>query len=141
MKDNSTIKMYINVSKAYYHPGEKFQATILLDVLDTTNCTKMEIVAKGKGIVKAIQKTYIDSYADSELEEDYSSESDDNSRNKKGKFYDRDDTSSGEKRNDETSAQQGELSPQPQPNGTQFNGGYNQKSNGYDNPNGFHNNK
>ena len=103
MKDNSTIKMYINVSKAYYHPGEKFQATILLDVLDTTNCNKMEIVAKGKGIVKAIQKTYIDSYADSELEEDYSSESDDNSRNKKGKFYDRDDTSSGEKRNDETS--------------------------------------
>ena len=45
------------------------------------------------------------------------------------------------KRNDETSAQQGELSPQPQPNGTQFNGGYNQESNGYDNPNGFHNNK
>ncbi len=46
-----------------------------------------------------------------------------------------------EKRNDEPSAQQGELSPQPQPNGTQFNGGYNQKSNGDDNPNGFHNNE
>ena len=47
------------------------------------------------------------------------------------------------KRNDEPSAQQGELSPQPQPNGTQFNGngGYNQKSNGYDNPNGFHGDK
>ncbi len=47
------------------------------------------------------------------------------------------------KRNDEPSAQQGELSPQPQPNGTQFNdnGGYNQKSNGYDNPNGFHSDK
>ena len=45
------------------------------------------------------------------------------------------------KRNDEPSAQQGELSPQP--NGTQFNGngGYNQKSNGYDNPNGFHSDK
>ena len=47
------------------------------------------------------------------------------------------------KRNDEPSAQQGELSPQLQPNGTQFNdnGGYNQKSNGYDNPNGFHSDK
>ena len=47
------------------------------------------------------------------------------------------------KRNDEPSAQQGELSPQPQPNGTQFNGngGHNQKSNGYDNPNGFHSDK
>ena len=47
------------------------------------------------------------------------------------------------KRNDEPSAQQEELSPQPQPNGTQINGngGYNQKSNGYDNPNGFHSDK
>lgn len=47
------------------------------------------------------------------------------------------------KRNDEPSAQQEELSPQPQPNGTQFNdnGGYNQKPNGYSNPNGFHDNK
>ncbi len=47
------------------------------------------------------------------------------------------------KRNDEPSAQQGELSPQPQPNGTQFNGNgsYNQKSNGYDNPNGLHSDK
>lgn len=47
------------------------------------------------------------------------------------------------KRNDEPSAQQEELSPQPQPNSTQFNdnGGYNQKPNGYSNPNGFHDNK
>jgi len=44
------------------------------------------------------------------------------------------------KRNDEPSAQQEELSPQPQPNGTQFNDnrGYYQKPNGYGNPNGFH---
>ena len=49
----------------------------------------------------------------------------------------------GGKRNDEPSAQQGELSPLPQPNGTQFkgNGGYNQKSNGYSNPNDFHGNE
>ena len=102
MNDDSTIKIYINFSKAYYHPGEKFEATILLDILDKTNCDKMEIIAKGKGIVKAIQKTYIDSYTDSELEEDYSSESDDNSRNKKGKFYDKDETSS-EVKNDNAS--------------------------------------
>ena len=45
------------------------------------------------------------------------------------------------KRNDEPSAQQeGQLQ---EPNGTQFNGngGYNQKSNGYDNPNGFNSDK
>jgi len=45
------------------------------------------------------------------------------------------------KRNDEPSAQQeGQLQ---EPNGTLFNGngGYNQKSNGYSNPNGFHSNE
>ena len=42
------------------------------------------------------------------------------------------------KRNDDPSAQQEGESQEP--NGTQFNGngGYNQKSNGYYNPNGFH---
>lgn len=45
------------------------------------------------------------------------------------------------KRKDEPSAQQEGQSQEP--NGTQFkgNGGYNQKSNGDDNPNGFHNNE
>ena len=45
------------------------------------------------------------------------------------------------KRNDEPSAQQEGQSQEP--NGTLFNGngGYNQKSNGYSNPNGFHSNE
>ena len=49
----------------------------------------------------------------------------------------------GGKRNDEPPAQQEELSPQPLPNGTQFNGngGYNQNTNGYHNPNGCHSDK
>ena len=49
--------------------------------------------------------------------------------------------SNGGKRNDEPSAQQGGLSPQP--DGTQFkgNGDYGQKPNGYYNPNGFHSDK
>ncbi len=47
----------------------------------------------------------------------------------------------GGKRNDESSAQQGGLSPQP--NSTRFNGNgvYSQKSNGYYNSNGFHSDK
>ena len=49
----------------------------------------------------------------------------------------------GGKRNDVPSAQQGVQSPLPQPNGTQFNsnGGYNQNTNSYHNPNGFHSDK
>lgn len=49
--------------------------------------------------------------------------------------------SNGGNRNDEPSAQQEGQSQEP--NGTLFNGngGYNQKSNGYSNPNGFHSNE
>ena len=101
MDNDSMVNIYINFSKAYYYPGENFQATILLDVLDTIKCDKMEIVAKGKEIVNAIQKTFIESYTDSEIDE-YSYESDDNSKSKKGKFYDRDDFSTEENK-DETS--------------------------------------
>ena len=45
------------------------------------------------------------------------------------------------KRNDELSAQQGGQSPQPNGIPSDGNGGYNQRPNGYDNPNGFHSDK
>ena len=47
----------------------------------------------------------------------------------------------GGKRNDEPSAQQEGLPPQPNGNPSNDNGGYSQKSNGYHNPNGFHSNE
>lgn len=47
----------------------------------------------------------------------------------------------GGKRNDEPSAQQGGLPPQPNGIPSNGNGGYSQKSNGYYNPNGFHSNE
>ena len=49
--------------------------------------------------------------------------------------------SNGGKRNDEPSAQQGGLPPQPNGIPSNGNGGYSQKSNGYYNPNGFHSNE
>ena len=47
----------------------------------------------------------------------------------------------GGKRNDEPSAQQEGLPPQPNGIPSNDNGGYSQKSNGYHNPNGFHSNE
>ena len=47
----------------------------------------------------------------------------------------------GGKRNDEPSAQQGGLPPQPNGIPSNGNGGYSQKSNGYYNPSGFHSNE
>jgi len=49
-----TIKIYIDFSKPYYYPGEQFAGTILLDVFDTTNCDRMQIIAKGKKFKKHI---------------------------------------------------------------------------------------
>ena len=72
-----SIKIYIDFDKPYYYPGEKFYASILLDVIDTSECDKMQIIAKGKEIVKAVQKTYIDSfndYVDTETNSNESSE-------------------------------------------------------------------
>ena len=52
-----------------------------------------------------------------------------------------DGSQNGGKRNDEPSAQQGGLPPQPNGIPSNGNGGYSQKSNGYYNPNGFHSNE
>ena len=104
MINDSTIKIYIHPSKPYYYPGENFAASILLDVLDTTNCDKMQIIAKGKEIVKAIQKTYIDSYIESESDsETNSNESDEENQHKKKKSNRNEDSSSEQNKNDTTS--------------------------------------
>lgn len=91
MNNNSSIKIYINSSKPYYYPGEEVAATILLDVLEKTNCNKMQIIAKGKQIVKALQKTYVDTYAESEETNNLNATEEDNE--------------SRRKRNEETSEQ------------------------------------
>ena len=49
------INVYINASKPFYYPGDKFSATILIDVQEKANCNKMAIIAKGKQIIKAHQ--------------------------------------------------------------------------------------
>ena len=56
MDKNSPVSIYIDSAKPFYYPGEQFLASILLDVLETINCNKMIIIAKGKQIVEATQK-------------------------------------------------------------------------------------
>ena len=56
MDKNSSVNIYIDSAKPFYYPGEQFLASILLDVLETINCNKMIIIAKGKQIVDATQK-------------------------------------------------------------------------------------
>lgn len=54
--NNSKIKIFIDCPKSYYYPGEQLQASIHIDSLDTIDSNKMIIIAKGKEIIKAIQK-------------------------------------------------------------------------------------
>ena len=55
MINQPKISLYINVAKPYYYPGEKFAATILIDVREKVNCNKITIISKGKQIIKASQ--------------------------------------------------------------------------------------
>ena len=66
--------MYIESSKPYYYPGEQISASVYLDVLSNIQTSKMIIIAKGKEIMKATQKTYIKTNYDNE---DNDSDSDD----------------------------------------------------------------
>ena len=51
------IRIYINTSKPYYYPGEKLPASILIDVLDKVKCDKMQVIAKGKIMIKAMHSS------------------------------------------------------------------------------------
>ena len=77
------INVYINASKPFYYPGEKFSATILIDAQEKANCNKMTIIAKGKQIIKASQvNKFLNEDKPQQVEESSSSssDSDDNSR-------------------------------------------------------------
>ena len=56
-------------------------------------------------------------------------------------YVEADGSQNGGKRNDDPSAQQGELSLQSNSTSSDSNVDYSQKSNGYSNPNGFHSNE
>ena len=104
--NDSPIKIYIDIARPYYYPGENFCASILLDVIDNTECDKMQIIAKGKESVKAIQKEYIDSlndYSESETNSDESSE-DEARQYKRKKSRKKEETSSSEDTQNDTSS-------------------------------------
>ena len=78
MEQNSQVKLYIDLAKPFYYPGEQFLASILLDVLDKINCNKMIIIAKGKQIIKASQtKIFNETEENANLESDEEDEKED----------------------------------------------------------------
>ena len=83
----SQIKIYIDLSKSYYYPGETLSGSVLLDVLEKVNCNKMLLIAKGKQIIKASHNLSIFSgNSTSEEEEESENVSNDNSKVNKSIF-------------------------------------------------------
>ena len=83
--ENSKVKIFIDSPKPFYYPGEQLLASVYLDVLETVNCNKMQIKAKGKEIIKAT-KNYspmeIEEYEESESEEDQNNSNEESKANK-----------------------------------------------------------
>ena len=97
----SQIKIYIDLSKSYYYPGETLSGSVYLDVLEEVNCNKMLLVAKGKQIIKASQNLSIDSgNSTSEEEENSESVSKDNSKDIKSIFSSDNEDKNKSKNND-----------------------------------------
>ena len=94
MFKNDKIRIYINTSKAYYYPGQKLEASIFIDVSEKTRCDKLQVIAKGKMFINAIQTG---PYSDDEDEIIKTAQPDVKGKKKKKlkEFHD-DDTSSEE---------------------------------------------
>ena len=54
MKNDSKIKLYIDIDKPYYYPGEIVSSNILIHVKEKINCNKMIVIPKGKQFINAI---------------------------------------------------------------------------------------
>ena len=86
--ENSQVKIFIYSSKPFYYPGEQLLASVYLDVLETVNCTKMTIIAKGKEIIKATKDYHsieIEEYEESESEENQNHSNEESKANKEFK--------------------------------------------------------
>ena len=56
MGDDSKIKLYINIEKPFYYPGEIVDFSILIHVKEKINCNKMIVIPKGKQFINALDK-------------------------------------------------------------------------------------
>ena len=56
MSNDSKIKLYIDIEKPYYYPGEIVKFSILIHVKEKMKCNKMIIISKGKQFINALDK-------------------------------------------------------------------------------------
>ena len=82
MEEND-LKIYLDIQKPYYYPGEQILGSILIEFFNSINCSKILIISKGKQYVKINRKNISheeEDFGDSMDEEDSEENEDDNKK-------------------------------------------------------------
>ena len=53
---SSQIKVFFDIQKPFYYPGEQILGSILIEFLDSINCNQISIISKGKQYIKINKK-------------------------------------------------------------------------------------
>ena len=80
---SSQIKVFFDIQKPFYYPGEQILGSILIEFLDSINCSQISIISKGKQYIKLNKKNISCEIEDDLYFDDSFEEGDtDNTKNK-----------------------------------------------------------
>ena len=80
---SSQIKVFFDIQKPFYYPGEQILGSILIEFLDSINCSQISIISKGKQYIKINKKNISCEIEDDLYFDDSFEEGDtDNTKNK-----------------------------------------------------------
>ena len=80
---SSQIKIFFDIQKPFYYPGEQILGSILIEFLDSINCSQISIISKGKQYIKINKKNISCEIEDDLYFDDSFEEGDtDNTKNK-----------------------------------------------------------
>ena len=80
---SSQIKVFFNIQKPFHYPGEQILGSILIEFLDSINCSQISIISKGKQYIKINKKNISCEIEDDLYFDDSFEEGDtDNTKNK-----------------------------------------------------------
>ena len=54
--ETSPIKIYFDIQKPFYYPGEQILGSIFIEFLESINCNQISIISKGKQYIKINRK-------------------------------------------------------------------------------------
>ena len=80
---STQIKVFFDIQKPFYYPGEQILGSILIEFLDSINCSQISIISKGKQYIKINKKNISCEIEDDLYFDDSFEEGDtDNTKNK-----------------------------------------------------------